>query len=148
MRKQLYALLAALFIITASKNIQAQTTTPDVANFTVTVHSGNNVSFTNTSVIGNVPGTRYARWFFGDGTSQASPALGHMQHHYNAAGTYNVCLKIYRYSNTSNDSVLTAQFCRTVTVENLCNADFQFRDSIIPGTNNTHLVSFLAIAQH
>src|ERR1700741_1924649 len=116
MRMKLYALIAGLFLALAGKNVSAQTNTPDVANFTFNVNPGNNVSFTNTSVLGpgTIVGERRAWWFFGDGTQQSSPALGNMQHHYNVAGTYTVCLKIYRYFN--NDSALTASVCKTVVL--------------------------------
>src|SRR5690349_21803774 len=112
--RKLFATLAGLFIALASINISAQTNTPDVANFTFNTYPGNNVSFTNTSVLGSVAGERRAWWFFGDGTSQPGPALGNMQHHYNVAGSYTVCLKIYRYFN--NDSVLTGSVCKTVVL--------------------------------
>lgn len=143
--RKLYALIAGLFLALAGTNISAQPNGPDLANFTFNIHPGNNVSFTNTSVLaaGTIVGERRAWWYFGDGTSQSGPALGNMQHHYNATGTYTVCLKIYRYHN--NDSVLTGSVCKTVVLqENTCAADFTWRDSIVQGPPPTHLVRFTA----
>jgi PKD repeat protein len=112
------------------------------------VHTGNNVSFTNTSTIGNVPGERRAWWYFGDGSSQSSPALGNMQHHYNVAGTYTVCLKIFRYSNSGNDSTLTGSICKTIVLESLCSANFEYQ-VVSTGTNPAvRVVNFTAIPSH
>jgi len=151
--RKLYALLAGLITVLASSQISAQTIIPDHANFTFQVQVGNNVYFTNTSVIGNVPGDRKALWIFGDGTSQLTPPLANTQHHYTASGTYTVCLKIYRYFfNTNNvrDSVLTASVCKTVslTLSSTCTADFQYQDSIIHGPPVQHKVKFSAFGSH
>lgn len=147
--RKLYALLAGLITVLASSQISAQTIIPDVANFTIQVQTGNNVNFTNTSVIGNVQGDRKAFWFFGDGTMQVTPPLANTQHHYNAGGTFNVCLKIYRYffnPNNVRDSVLTASVCKTLTLTltATCHADFQWMDSIIHGPPVQHKVKFSA----
>lgn len=145
--RKLYALLAGLCLVLASNRISAQTITPDVANFTFQVFTGNNVSFTNTSVLGNVTGERRAWWYFGDGTMQPSPPLANMQHHYNTGGTYTVCLKIYRYFN--NDSTLTASVCHTLVIESAtCTADFQYQDSVIVGPPRAHKVKFSAFGSN
>ena len=124
--RKLYALLAGLLISLASiYNANANDVSPDVANFTVTINApNNNVFFTNTSVIGSEPGLRKTWWNFGDGNIQMTGPLENAQHHYQVAGTYTVCLKIYRYRPNMNDSVLSAQICKTVVIQTFCNADF------------------------
>ena len=135
--RKFYALLAGLFMCLAVSNISAQTSTPDVANFTFVVNAPNNdVVFTNTSTISTIGGFRRAFWSFGDGTVAITPPLAGTQHHYQSAGTYTVCLKIFRYEPNLNDSVLTAQICKTVVIETNCRANFES-----PGisTSNTPL---------
>jgi len=125
--RKLYALLAGLILSLAGiNNTNAQNPViPDVANFTFTVDApNNNVVFTNTSTIGNLPGLRKALWTFGDGTSQWTGPLQGTQHHYQSADDYNVCLKIYRYGPNLNDSVLSAHICKTVVIETSCAANF------------------------
>jgi PKD repeat protein len=124
--RKLYVLLAGSILALMTLPANARTLTPDVANFTFTIEAAtSNVVFTNTSVIGNEPGTRRAFWSFGDGSGQWTGGLDGAQHHYQSAGTYTVCLKIYRiYSNTS-DSVLSAQICKTVVIESVCHANFE-----------------------
>ncbi len=122
--RKLYALLAGLLLSLAS--INAKTVTPDVANFTFVVDApNNNLVFTNTSTIGSEPGERKAFWSFGDGSGQMTGPLQGTQHHYQSAGTYNVCLRIYRYRPNLNDSVLSAEVCKTVVIETVCHANFQ-----------------------
>ena len=108
--RKLYALLTGMFFVLVSNQSLAQPNPDqivDVANFTFTVDAdNNNVAFTNTSVIGSAPGGRRAHWSFGDGTGQWGLALANTQHHYNSAGSYTVCLKIFRYVSNTNDSVL------------------------------------------
>ena len=124
--RKLYIFLVGLFISLAGSNISAQTVTPDIANFTFAVNATNNdVVFTNTSALGAAPGDRRAFWSFGDGTGQLTHPLQGTQHHYQSAGTYTVCLKIYRYGPNLNDSVLSAQVCKTVVIETACRADFE-----------------------
>ena len=127
--RKLYALLAGLFMCLAGSNISAQISTPDVANFTFVVNAPtNDVVFTNTSVLSNVgttPSLRRAYWSFGDGTGVMTPPLAGTQHHYQSAGTYTVCLKIYRYSPNLNDSTLSGQICKTVVIETICRANFE-----------------------
>jgi PKD repeat protein len=124
--RKLYALLAGLIFSLASiSTANAKDVTPDVANFTFTVVApNNNVLFTNTSTIGTEPGYRRAFWSFGDGTGQITGPLDNTQHQYQVAGTYNVCLKIYKYRTNIGDTVLTAQICKTVVIQTVCNADF------------------------
>ncbi len=123
--RKLYALLAGSLLILASTNsANAKNVPPDLANFTFTIN-GNDVVFTNTSTLGNEPGPRKAYWHFGDNTVQQTPPLQGTQHHYQAGGTYTVCLKIYRYYTNTNDSTLAAQVCKTVVIESaLCQAAF------------------------
>lgn len=132
MRKRI-VLLAGIFLCLVG-NLSAQTVTPDVANFSFTVNAAtNDVVFTNTSVLGNAPGNRKAFWHFGDGSVTQTGPLQGTQHHYANAGTYTVCLKIYRYGFNSNDSVLTASECRTITLSSaVCTANFES-----PGTTPT-----------
>src|SRR5260221_10603459 len=128
--RKLYALLAGLCLILASMKTIAQTTA-DVANFTFAIDpSGTNVTFTNTSVIGTTVGTRHAIWIFGDGTSQLTGLHDGTTHHYSAAGTYTACLKIFLFVSNTNDSVLSAQECKTVVIGSVCTVDFQYKDSL------------------
>jgi hypothetical protein len=79
--RKLYALLAGLLVSLAS--INAETVTPDVANFIFVVDApNNNVVFTNTSIIGSEPGVRKAFWSFRNGIGQMTGPLQGTQHHY------------------------------------------------------------------
>jgi hypothetical protein len=147
--RKLYAFLAGMFFILAGMHTAAQPNplpTADVANFTFTVDAdNNNVAFTNTSVLGSAQGIRRAYWSFGDGTGQWTPPLAGTQHHYNSAGTFTVCLKIYRYLSNTNDSVVSAQICKQVEIPIRCRADFERT----PVTNNHPLtVGFKALPWH
>ena len=98
----------------------------DVANFTFTVNAPTlTTTFANTSTIGIEPGERHALWIFGDGTSARTGISQVATHQYANSGTYNVCLKIYRYRSATNDSVVTADICKTVVIENSCGANFE-----------------------
>ncbi len=145
--RKFYALLAGLFMCLAGSNISAQISTPDVANFTFVVNAPNNdVVFTNTSTISTAGGFRRAFWSFGDGSGVMTPPLAGTQHHYQSAGTYTVCLKIFRYEPNLNDSVLTAQICKTVVIETICRANFE---STGISTSNTPLGRhFVALPWH
>jgi PKD repeat protein len=124
--RKLYALLAGFILSLASNtNADAKNVSPDVANFTFTVVTpDNNVLFTNTSTIGSEPGIRRAYWHFGDGSIQMTGPLENTRHHYQVAGTYTVCLKIYRFRPNMADSVLSAQVCKTVVIQTACTAGF------------------------
>jgi PKD repeat protein len=124
--RKLYALLAGFILSLASNtNADAKNVSPDVANFTFTVVTpNNNVLFTNTSTIGSEPGIRRAYWHFGDGSIQMTGPLENTRHHYQVAGTYTVCLKIYRYRPNMADSILSAQVCKTVVIQTACTAGF------------------------
>ena len=124
--RKLYSMFAGLFIILLSNPSNATPVTPDVANFTFAIAAGNNVEFTNTSTLGNEPGIRRAFWSFGDGSGQWTAPLANTQHLYQPIGTYTVCLKIFRYFPNSNDSVLSAQVCKTVVLQPnaICEANF------------------------
>ncbi len=124
--RKLYALLTGVLCTLYAVTTNANPVTPDVANFTFTVNaSNNNVGFINTSSLGNEPGDRRAFWSFGDGTGTMTPPLQGTQHHYQSAGSYTVCLKIFRYRPNLNDSVLSAQICKTVVIETICRANFE-----------------------
>ncbi len=123
--RKLYALLTGCVFTLFAITTNANPVTPDVANFTFTIDApNNNVFFTNTSTVGNEPGIRRAYWHFGDGVVQMMGPLQNTQHHYQVAGTYTVCLKIYRYRSNIGDSVLSAQVCKTVVIQTVCTADF------------------------
>ena len=142
--RKLYAFLAGIIFVLANHPSLAQTTpTPDVANFTFTVSADDNdVSFTNTSILGSSLGDRRAHWSFGDGTGQWTLPLANTQHHYAAAGVYTVCLKIFRYISNTHDSVLSAQVCLQIEIPVRCRANFER----IPVTANTPLtVGFRAL---
>lgn len=143
--RKLYALLTGLlFALTA---INAKTPSPDVANFTFTInHPNKDVTFVNTSVIGSEPGLRKAFWSFGDGTGLVTPPQQGTQHHYQLPGTYTVCLNIYRYRPNMNDSVLSAQVCKTLVIQTVCQADFE-RLPITTAANPLHAV-FKALPWH
>ena len=89
----------------------------DTANFVFTIGLSNGVSFTNTSHL-HGDASRKAFWSFGDGVKQMTLPLANTFHQYSIAGTYTVCLKIYKYATTSNDSVLTAEACKTLAILN------------------------------
>ncbi|MGH2552924.1 MAG: hypothetical protein ACRDEB_04365, partial [Chitinophagaceae bacterium] len=144
--RKFYALLAGFLITLAGiHSVHAENVTPDVANFTFTVDAPNNeVFFTNTSVIGSEPGLRRAYWTFGDGSHQMTGPLDNTQHQYQVAGTYNVCLKIFRYRPNLGDSVLSAQICKTVVIQVVCNAEFQ----TLSVAANPLLKYFVALSIH
>jgi len=124
--RKLYVLLTGFALALMISPANAKSWTPDVANFTFTINATTgNVIFTNTSTIGNEPGERRAFWSFGDGTGQWTGPLSGTEHHYQAPGTYTVCLKIFRIYSNSNDSILSAQICKTVVIESVCHANFE-----------------------
>lgn len=144
--RKLYALLAG-FVLTLLATISfASPVTPDAANFTFTInHETRNVVFTNTSTLGSEPGLRRAFWSFGDGGTTWTPPLQGTEHQYQHPGTYTVCLKIFRYRPNQNDSVLSAQICKTVVINTLCRADFER----LPNTSNNPLqATFKALPWH
>jgi hypothetical protein len=142
--RKLYALLTGCLFTLFASTINANPVSADVANFTFTVDApNNNVSFANTSTIGNEPGVRRAFWSFGDGSSTMTPPLQGTQHHYQVAGSYTVCLKIFRYRPNLNDSVLSAQVCKTVVIETICRAGFETL-----ATSSTPLRKFNALPWH
>ncbi|MBK5270761.1 MAG: PKD domain-containing protein, partial [Bacteroidia bacterium] len=144
--RKLYALLTWLCISLVSIPTIAQTPTADKADFTFTIDAANNnVVFSNTSVIGNLAGNRHAIWSFGDGSAQWTGLHDGTQHHYLSAGSFTVCLRIYRFIDNTNDSVLSAEECKTVVIEPVCRANFEYRDSIAHIDPLKHLVHFWAI---
>jgi len=144
--RKLYALLAGLCISLVSIKTIAQTPTQDIANFTFTIDASSNiVTFTNTSTIGDIAGTRQAIWSFGDGSSQLTGLHDGTKHQYLSAGTYTVCLKIFRFISGTADSVLSAQECKTVVIQSICAVDFEYKDSLAHVDPLKHLVHFRAI---
>lgn len=98
---------------------------PDTGNFTFSVDAPTfTVSFTNISTLGDEPGDRKAFWNFGDGKRETTGALHNIQHPYSVAGSYSVCLRIFRY-RSHLDSVLTVEVCKTVIIEPSCGVDFE-----------------------
>src|SRR5687767_9846754 len=98
----------------------------DSASFHFTISSGNNVQFTNTSILDG-PGARVAVWDFGDGTMVSLGALDNTDHHYTVPGTYFVCLRIYLYNSSNTDTTLTSVFCKVVSTSpstDSCQANF------------------------
>ena len=75
----------------------------DTAGFTYTIGLNNQVIFANTSHL-HGDGLKKAYWSFGDGVRQMTTPLANTFYQYRVAGTYTVCLRIYKYSNSSNDS--------------------------------------------
>jgi PKD repeat protein len=148
--RKLYALLAGLCLaLSAIVPARAQQPTNDIANFTFSISAAdNNVAFANTSVLGNLPGLRRAFWSFGDGSGQWTGPLQNTQHNYASAGTYTVCLRIFRYTSNTSDSVLSAQVCKTVTIEQVCRANFEYHDSIASTNPLRHIVRFWALPFH
>ena len=131
--RQLYLLLTIFSSLLSSAQTQ------DVANFSFTIGLNNTVSFNNTSVL--TGGDRKAVWYFGDGTHQVTAALASTEHHYNQAGQYKVCLKIYKYTSTS-DSSATADVCKTVLLQSApdqrCKAGFE--TGAVPNAGLTRLL--------
>jgi PKD repeat protein len=148
--RKLYALLAGLCLaLSATVPARAQQPANDLANFTFAIDAAtNNVVFTNTSVLGSLPGVRRAHWSFGDGAHQWTAPLQNTEHHYAVAGTYTVCLQIFRFQSNTNDSVLAAQVCKTLTIEQICRANFEFRDSLVSTNPLKHIVRFWALPFH
>ncbi|HVG42366.1 MAG TPA: PKD domain-containing protein, partial [Chitinophagaceae bacterium] len=113
-----------LFILTGVLFLRA--TAQDAANFTYTISAADRiVHFTNTSTFtGDV--VRKAIWSFGDGQStETAPKTG-VDHQYSTAGTYTVCLKVYKRIN--NEFVLSSQECKQLFLSAVttatCKADF------------------------
>ena len=123
--RKIYLLLACVF---ASFVLKAQTGNTVNFNFLPDPLT-NNVVFTNTSVLQG-DGVKKAFWYFGDGSMAITGPLAGITHHYNTAGAYQVCLKVWKYSNTSNDSLLLGSECKSVTLQQHCTAGFQWADSV------------------
>lgn len=139
--RKLY-LLTTLFL-----GLVLQSKSQDLVNFNYHIGINNNVEFMNLSQVLN-DGPRKAFWYFGDGTSQVTAPLANAFHHYNTAGTYTACLKIYKYSSNT-DSVLTGQKCKTFTIGSAttpdsCKANFSNNATSINGLSQT----FAALPWH
>jgi hypothetical protein len=135
--KKFYSLLAITIIFLM------QAKAGDVTNFTFAVNNATGtIVFTNTSTLDGQM-ERKAWWSFGDGTLLRTPALYGAEHHYAKPGNYEVCLKIYSYTSAS-DSTLRSSTCKTVTLETVCTARFEFKD-VITTNPFSHNVTFAAI---
>ncbi len=139
--RKIYSLLALLCFTLL---LQAQNT--NTVNFTFSTDPlTTSVAFTNTSVFATND-VKKAYWDFGDGSSaQTGPTAG-VTHHYTLAGTYQVCLKVYKYNSTGNDSTLLGSECKSVTLDQRCEAGFQWVDSTPNST--THYVKFYGAANN
>lgn len=116
--RKIYSLLALLCFTLL---LQAQNT--NTVNFTFSSDLlTNNVAFTNTSVFANND-VKKAFWNFGDGSMAQTGPTASITHHYTLAGTYQVCLKVYKYNNTGNDSTLLGSECKSVTLNTPTVAD-------------------------
>jgi len=140
--RKIYLLSSLVLFLFCKANSQ------DTANFTYTIGISNQVIFTNTSHL-HGDAYRKAVWTFGDGVRQSTTVLGNAFYQYNVAGTYTVCLHIYRYSTTSNDSVLTSEACKTFTISNndspdSCSASFE----TISSAANSLTFAFVAKPWH
>lgn len=109
--QKIYALLAGLCF-----GFLPNAQTANTVNFTFVADPiTNNVVFTNTSVFQNNDAKK-AFWDFGDSTGvQTAPSAG-ITHHYLHAGTFQVCLRVYRYNSTGHDSTLLGSECKSVTL--------------------------------
>lgn len=136
--RKIYFLLASFFCGLFSN---AQST--NQVSFTFSVNTPNNVvTFTNTSILQPDSLPKRAFWNFGDGNKAVVSALSNVTHQYTNAGTYTVCLRIFRYNNANwSDSTLLGEVCKNVTIQQTCTAGFQWADSI---TTNplAHYVKF------
>jgi PKD repeat protein len=141
--RKLYSILIALPLLFAN---QQKALANDIANFNFSVTPGNLVFFTNTTTLDG-SGPRRAVWSFGDGATVSTGPLDNTQHGYSSAGTYTVCLRIYRFSTANNDSALTSQECKTVVIQapDSCAADFE---RIQSSTANPLLAYFRALPWH
>lgn len=119
--RKFYLLAGFFFFLFCKANSQ------DTANFTFTTGIGNQVNFINTSHL-HGDAYRKAFWSFGDGSQLTTGPLGNAYHLYSSTGSYTVCLKIYKYVTNSNDSALTSQVCKTLTIASTtpdsCRASF------------------------
>lgn len=100
----------------------------DSANFSYTIGPNHVVSFVNLSTIGG-PEVRKAHWNFGTSTHIITAPLANVTYQYPAgAGTYTACLKLYKYWNNNNDSLVVSSSCKVVTLQNTtsdsCHANF------------------------
>jgi PKD repeat protein len=141
--RKFYFLLACCF---TSFILKAQTTNIVDFNFSADPLT-NNVVFTNTSVLPG-DGIKKAFWYFGDGSLAITPPLAGVNHHYSSSGSYQACLKIFKYNNNNGtDSVLLGSVCKSVTIQQHCTAGFQWVDSVGPNTL-PHSVSFFGFGNH
>ncbi|WP_121353594.1 PKD domain-containing protein [Flavisolibacter nicotianae] len=140
MRKTLLLLAAACCGLLLSAQ-----TVPSV-NFGFTIDAAtSNANFTNQSRnLGD--GVKKAYWSFGDGNRAVTGAADGTHHQYARAASYEVCLKIYRYPTNSHDSVLVGSACRSLTIQQVCTAAFQWVDSM-EGAKPTRFIKFYGYGQ-
>ena len=100
-----------------------------VANFNWTITATNplRIEFHNTT--NPVAVTDSVRWTFGDGSSvsgiQGDPTVANPVHTYSQSGTYTVCLRVKRNSNTGTTPCVS-EICKTIVVTSPCNLVVDF----------------------
>lgn len=94
-----------------------------------------NYHFTNTSAGSSA--TDSFRWTFGDGTSsnQLNPVHG-----YNAAGVYNVCIRIIKRNSNGVLTNCVAEKCYTITVVPACTLQAKYTRTV--STTNYKTINF------
>jgi PKD repeat protein len=137
--RKIYLLTSFLLLLFTSVKSQ------DTASFTYTIGLNNQVVFTNTSHL-HGDAARKAYWSFGDGVKQVTAPLANTFYQYNVAGTFTVCLRIYKYSTSTHDSVITGEACKTFTVSNTNSPD-SCRASFTNSGNGTTLLTQLFVAK-
>jgi PKD repeat protein len=93
------------------------------ASFTYKI-IGDTVYFTNTTSGDNF--ISKTTWYFGDGDSSHDL---HAKHVYSSGGIYNVCLKVYKSTNSCNSTT-----CQNITFTKNCFASFTYNDSALKYT--------------
>ncbi len=89
-----------------------------VSNFNWTSGSANPLAITFQNLSVPLASTDSIRWTFGDGLSSLDLNPTHV---YTSAGTYNVCLRIKKNSNTPGTAPCVSEICKTVIVTQPCN---------------------------
>ncbi len=86
------------------------------------------IKFTNQSTPSHA--TDSLRWTFGDGTSvsgvQADPNINAPTHNYTSPGTYVVCLRVKKNSNTTSNTPCVREYCKTIVIPPPCNIQAGF----------------------
>ncbi len=109
------------------------------ANFSFIKDSINKklVYFTNQTL--NFLATDSIRWNFGDGTPVGY--ITNPNHTYTAAGTYNVCIRVVRYTTASNIPCVS-EICKLLVIDSLAPCNLQAYFSFVKDSINKKLVYF------